>query len=81
MTLKFSESPAVSIREIDLTGVVPAVSSTTGVIVGDFNWGPDSPVLIGNESELAAVFGNPASGDVPAETFRRGVSALTKLAV
>ena len=69
MTLKFSESPAVSIREIDLTGVVPAVSSTTGVIVGDFNWGPDSPVLIGNESELAAVFGNPASGDVPAETF------------
>ena len=69
MTLKFSESPAVSIREIDLTGVVPAVSSTTGVIVGDFNWGPDSPVLIGNESELAAVFGNPTSGDVPAETF------------
>lgn len=69
MTLKFSESPAVSIREIDLTGVVPAVTSTTGVIVGDFNWGPDSPVLIGNESELAAVFGNPASGDVPAETF------------
>ena len=50
MTLKFSESPAVSIREIDLTGVVPAVTSTTGVIVGDFNWGPDSPVLIGNES-------------------------------
>ena len=69
MTLKFSESPAVSIREIDLTGVVPAVTSTTGAIVGDFNWGPDTPVLIGNESELATVFGNPTSGGVGSESF------------
>ena len=40
MALKFSESPAVTVREIDLTGVVPSVTSTTGAFVGDFNWGP-----------------------------------------
>ena len=33
-TLKFSESPAVTVREIDLTGVVPSVTSTTG----GFRW-------------------------------------------
>lgn len=69
MTLKFSESPAVQIKEIDLTGVVPAVTSTTGAIVGDFNWGPSTPVLIGNESELAVVFGNPTSGGVDGKAF------------
>lgn len=63
MTLSFSESPAVQIKEIDLTGIVPAVTSTTGAIVGDFNWGPvNTPVLIGNEQELAAAFGTPLSG-------------------
>lgn len=70
MTLKFSESPAVQIKEIDLTGVVPGVTSTTGAIVGDFNWGPvDTPVLIGNEAELAAVFGTPKSGKASAGHF------------
>lgn len=65
MTLKFSESPAVQIKEIDLTGTVPAVTSTTGALVGDFNWGPvNKPILIGNESELASVFGNPNTGTV-----------------
>jgi len=65
MTLKFSESPAVQIKEIDLTGTVPAVTSTTGALVGDFNWGPvNKPILIGNESELASVFGNPNTGNV-----------------
>jgi len=70
MTLKFSESPAVQVKEIDLTGVVPAVTSTTGAVVGDFNWGPvNTPVLVGNESELASVFGTPLSGDAAAGHF------------
>ena len=70
MTLKFSESPAVQIKEIDLTGNVPAVTSTTGALVGDFNWGPvNTPILIGNESELAAVFGNPKSGGTAVEDY------------
>ena len=70
MTLKFSESPALQIKEIDLTGTVPAVTSTTGALVGDFNWGPlNTPVLIGNETELASVFGNPASGEANSGDF------------
>lgn len=34
-----SESPAVTIKEIDLTGVSPNVQSTTGAFVGNFSWG------------------------------------------
>ena len=70
MTLKFSESPALQIKEIDLTGTVPAVTSTTGALVGDFNWGPvGQRVLVGNEAELARVFGNPSSGDANSADF------------
>jgi len=70
MTLLSSESPAVTVKEIDLTGIVPAVTSTTGAIVGEFNWGPlNTPILIGNESELASTFGSPLSGDAYAGDF------------
>ena len=70
MALKFSESPAVTVREIDLTGVVPSVTSTTGAFVGDFNWGPvNTPVLVGTESELASTFGTPLAGDADADDF------------
>lgn len=59
-----SQSPAVVVREIDLTGGVPNVQSTTGAIVGNFNWGPVSQrVAISNESELAATFGTPKSSN------------------
>ena len=64
MALQFSESPAVTVREIDLTGVVPSVTSTTGAFAGDFNWGPvNTPVLVGTETELASTFGSPLAGD------------------
>ena len=70
MTLKFSESPALQIKEIDLTGTVPAVTSTTGALVGDFNWGPvNTPVLVGNETELARVFGSPTAGSANSADF------------
>ena len=35
-----SLSPAVVTREIDLTGIVPNVGTTTGVFVGNYRWGP-----------------------------------------
>jgi len=55
-----SESPAVVVREVDLSGIVPAVTSSTGATVGDYNWGPgNSPVLVGNEAELVSNFGSP----------------------
>jgi hypothetical protein len=56
-----SESPAITVKEIDLTGVVPNVGSTTGAFVGNFNWGPgDEPVLISDEAGLVSVFGSPS---------------------
>ena len=70
MALKFSESPAVTVREIDLTGVVPSVTSTTGAFAGDFNWSPvNTPVLVGTESELASTFGSPLAGNAYAGDF------------
>jgi phage tail sheath protein FI len=55
-----SQSPAVSIREIDLTGVVSNVQSSTGAFVGEFSWGPvDKRVSVSNESELVSTFGSP----------------------
>lgn len=63
-----SESPAIVIREVDLTGVVPNVQSTTGAFVGNFRWGPvEKPILIDNEASLAAAFGTP--DDVTAVDF------------
>ena len=56
-----SESPAITVKEIDLTGVVPNVGSTTGAFVGNFNWGPvDSPTLVSDEAGLVSVFGSPS---------------------
>jgi len=55
-----SLSPAITVREIDLTGTVPNISSTTGAFVGDFRWGPiDEAILVGNETELVNAFGAP----------------------
>lgn len=55
-----SESPAVVVKEIDLTGGVPNVQSTTGAIAGNFKTGPFlTPTKISNEAELVSTFGAP----------------------
>lgn len=60
--MAFQVSPGVQVKEIDLTNVVPAVSTSIGGTVGAFNWGPvNKPVLVGSEKDLAAVFGTPDS--------------------
>ena len=52
-----SESPAIVVKEIDLTGVVPNVQSTTGAIVGNYRWGPvREATRVSTETELAAKF-------------------------
>jgi hypothetical protein len=57
-----TESPAVVVREIDLTGGVPNVQSTTGAIVGQFRWGPiGQRQIIANETELVATFAAPTT--------------------
>jgi hypothetical protein len=55
-----SQSPAVIVKEVDLTGGVPNVQTSTGMYVGKFMWGPaDQRRLIANEEELAQVYGTP----------------------
>lgn len=55
-----SASPAIVVKEIDLTGVVPSVTSSTGAFVGNFRWGPvQERTLISDESGLVSVFAAP----------------------
>ena len=55
-----SESPAVVVKEIDLTSGVPNVQSSTGAMVGNFRWGPvEERVSISDEDGLADTFGTP----------------------
>ena len=53
-------SPGVAISEVDLTTIVPSVSSTAGAYAGYFRWGPvNKPILIPNEISLVNTFGKP----------------------
>lgn len=55
-------SPGVSVTEVDLTTVVPSVSTSTGAFVGNFEWGPANVrVTVDSENTLASVFGTPNS--------------------
>ena len=58
----FQVSPGVNVSEIDLTGIIPAVSTTEGALAGWFRWGPaEERNLISSEEELASTFGEPDS--------------------
>ena len=60
--MAFQISPGVNVSEVDLTTVVPSVSTTAGAFVGDFQWGPaDKRTLVTTESELVSVFGQPSA--------------------
>ena len=58
--MAFQVSPGVQVREIDVTNVVPAISSSIGAFAGEFSWGPvDEVRTISSEKELVGVFGEP----------------------
>ena len=58
--MAFRVSPGVSIKEIDLTTIVPAVATTPGGFAGYFHWGPvDEIVTMTSAVELANTFGKP----------------------
>lgn len=64
----FSVSPSVTVREVDLTTSVPAITTPPAAIAGVFRWGPDNErVLISSEVELVNTFGAPSTFNV--ETF------------
>jgi len=74
--MAFQVSPGVAVKEIDLTNVIPAVSTSIGGFAGYFNKGPVNEVtLIGSEKELAEVFGTPDSA-LTRQSFYQAASFL-----
>ena len=60
--MAFQVSPGVQVKEVDLTNVVPAVSTSIGAIAGAFQWGPvDEITTVGSEQQLVNKFGKPDS--------------------
>ena len=74
--MPFQVSPGVNVTEIDLTTVVPAVSTTEGAIAGVFRWGPvGKRILVDSEQVLAATFGKPNNNNY--ETFFTAANFLS----
>ena len=71
-------SPGVQVREIDLTNVVPAVSTSIGGYAGAFSWGPVEEVrTVSSEKDLAETFGLPPKTDVSvSQSFLTAASFL-----
>ena len=58
--MAFQISPGVNVSEVDLTTVVPAVSTTAGAFAGPFQWGPvGQRTLVTHETDLVNKFGQP----------------------
>jgi phage tail sheath protein FI len=58
--MAFQISPGVNVSEVDLTTVVPAVSTTAGAFAGPFQWGPvGKRTLVTHETDLVNKFGQP----------------------
>jgi phage tail sheath protein FI len=79
--MAFQVSPGVQVKEIDLTNVVPAVSTSIGAIAGAFQWGPVGEVrTISSEKQLVDVFGQPNDATykyfMPAAQFLQYGNAL-----
>lgn len=71
-----SSSPGINISEIDLTTVVPTVSTTEGALAGVFKWGPvEQTILIESEKELIKRFGKPS--DFNPETWFTAANFLS----
>ena len=81
-----SQSPSVSVKEIDLSGVVPNVQTTTGAFVGNFGWGPvGEATLVSDESGLVEIFTAPTTTNTvdfhSASNVSEGIQILFKLFV
>ena len=60
--MSFQISPGIAIAEVDLTTIVPAVSTTNGGFAGAFQWGPaKTRVLTDSEVTLVSRFFKPDS--------------------
>jgi phage tail sheath protein FI len=68
--MAFQVSPGVAVKEIDLTNVIPAVSTSIGGFAGYFRWGPlNEPTLVSSESQMAKMFGTPGDDNLYCEPY------------
>ena len=75
--MAFQVSAGVEVKEIDLTNVVPAVSTSIGGYAGHFRWGPINEIkLIGSETDLANEFGKPDTSSLYGRSFFTASSFL-----
>jgi phage tail sheath protein FI len=77
----FLVSPGVEVNEIDMTNIIPALSTSIGAYAGEFNWGPSGRIVtVSSEAELASTFGAPSvSGTNAAASSRSFFTAASFL--
>ena len=69
-------SPGVVTTEYDLTGIIPAVSTSAGAIAGIYGWGPVNTItLVGSQAQYGNTFGPPTN--LNAETWFTGWNFLS----
>ncbi len=64
----FLVSPGVEVKEIDLSDIIPAQSTSIGGFAGFFRWGPIGElVTVSSEKDLARIFGAPSTENATLE--------------
>lgn len=62
--MAFQVSPGVVTQELDISSIIPAVSTTIAGIAAHFEWGPvDKIVTVDSENNLVALFGEPTDSN------------------
>jgi phage tail sheath protein FI len=75
--MAFQLSPGVRVREIDLTNIIPAVSTSVGGFAGFFRWGPINEIVtVSSERELISYFGTPNKNEIVQTSFFTAASYL-----
>jgi hypothetical protein len=73
----FLVSPGVEVNEIDMTNIIPALSTSIGAYAGEFNWGPIGRIVtVSSEADLASIYGAPTTNDGLARSFFTAASFL-----
>ena len=79
--MAFQLSPGVNVTEIDLTTVVPSVSSTAGAFAGAFTWGPVNKIYpVDTEITLAQRFTGSQTNGPDSNTYISFMTAASFLA-
>lgn len=66
--MAYMQSPGIQVKEFDISGYIPGVSSSVAAIGGVFSWGPAfERQLMADEGSLAWRFGKPSDDNY--ETF------------